>query len=129
MYDPKSGSNEEDSAVVFRRFSDAVELNPSAASTVSDYIIATKRHNVNESDDPDLRAFIDLDMAVVGRESSAYLAYASQVRTYETAVDYASLNKRQVPISSVPGIAFGTYVALLHTNEGGEISAICNLQN
>lgn len=79
VYDPKSGSNEEDSEVLFRKFSEAAGLNPSDAGKVSEYILATKRHNASGSDDQDLRAFIDLDMAVVGRERSAYLAYASQV--------------------------------------------------
>lgn len=79
VYDPKSGSNEEDSEVLFRNFSGAAGLNPSDSRRVSEYIIATKQHNASGSDDQDLRAFIDLDMAVVGRERSAYLAYASQV--------------------------------------------------
>lgn len=80
VYNPKSGSNEEDSDALFRIFSEAVGLNPSDASTVSRYIIATKRHDVSDSEDQDLRAFIDLDMAVVGRERSAYFTYASQVK-------------------------------------------------
>eukprot|EP00904_Undaria_pinnatifida_P010106 jgi/Undpi1/6225/HiC_scaffold_20.g08709.m1 len=80
VYNPKSGSNEEDSDALFRIFSEAVGLNPSDASTVSRYIIATKRHDVSDSEDQDLRAFIDLDMAVVGRERSAYFTYASQIR-------------------------------------------------
>ena len=80
VYDPKSGSNEEDSDVLFRNFSEAIGLSPSDASTVSSYIIATKRHDVSGSEDQDLRAFIDLDMAVVGRERSAYFTYASQVK-------------------------------------------------
>lgn len=79
VYDPKSASNEEDSEALFRTFSEAAGLNPSDSNTVSEYIIATKRHSVSASDDQDLRAFIDLDMGVVGRERGAYLTYASQV--------------------------------------------------
>lgn len=84
VYDPKSGSNEEDSEALFRNFSEAVGLSASDSTTVSDYIIATKRHSVSGSDDQDLRAFIDLDMAVVGRERSEYLTYASQVNENAT---------------------------------------------
>ena len=80
VYDPKSVGNEEDSDVLFRNFSEAVGLSPSDASTVSSYIIATKRHDVSDSEDQDLRAFIDLDMAVVGRERGEYFTYASQVK-------------------------------------------------
>lgn len=81
MYDPKSGTNEEDSEVLFRKFAEEVGLEESDATTVSAYILATKQHNVSGSDDPDLRAFTDLDMAVIGRERSTYLEYAVQVRT------------------------------------------------
>ncbi|CAM9284856.1 unnamed protein product [Ascophyllum nodosum] len=80
VYDPKSTSNEEDSAALFQKFSEAAQMNPSDAETVSNYIIATKCHDVADSDDTDLRTFIDLDMAVLGRERTAYLTYASQVR-------------------------------------------------
>lgn len=66
--------------MLFRNFSEAVGLSPSDASTVSCYIIATKRHDVLDSEDQDLRAFIDLDMAVIGRERIAYFTYASQVK-------------------------------------------------
>lgn len=66
--------------MLFRNFSEAVGLSPSDASTVSGYIMATKRHNVSDSEDQDLRSFIDLDMAVVGRERSEYFTYASQVK-------------------------------------------------
>ena len=80
VYDPKSTSNEEDSAALFQKFSEAAQMNPSDAETVSNYIIATKCHDVAGSDDTDLRTFIDLDMAVLGRERTAYLTYASQVK-------------------------------------------------
>lgn len=70
---------------MFRRFSEAAGLNPSDSGKVSEYIIATKGHNASASDDQDLRAFIDLDMAVVGRGRAAYLSYASQVRMGENA--------------------------------------------
>lgn len=89
VYDPKSSSNEEDSEALFRSFSEAAELHPSDSTTVSKYIIATKRHSVSASNDQDLRAFIDLDMGVVARERSAYLNYASQVK--ESGNGYASL--------------------------------------
>lgn len=90
VYDPKSVSNEEDSDVLFRNFSKAVELSPSDASTVSGYIIATKWHDVSDSEDQDLRAFIDLDMAVVGRERSEYFTYASQVKARPLCFIYVS---------------------------------------
>lgn len=67
---------------MFRCFSEAVGLSPSDANTVSCYIIATKRHDVSDSEDQDMRAFIDLDMAVVGRERTAYFTYASQVKAH-----------------------------------------------
>lgn len=79
VYDPKSGKNEEDSEIVFREFAKEAGLTQPDTDSVSAYIIATKQHDVSGSDDEDLRAFIDLDMAVVGRERNRYLQYASQV--------------------------------------------------
>lgn len=79
VYDPKSGSNEEDSEALFKIFTKEAGLSHSDASAVSAYIIATKKHDVSDWNDSDLRAFIDLDMGVMGRERNGYLTYASQV--------------------------------------------------
>lgn len=81
VYSAKSSTNEEDSEILFRKFVEDVDMDQLDARLVSEYILATKRHDVSLSDDPDLRAFIDLDMAVVGRERKSYLKYASQVRS------------------------------------------------
>ncbi|CAM9371006.1 unnamed protein product [Discosporangium mesarthrocarpum] len=80
IYEARSGTNEEDSAKMFEMFADEAGLDPSNVATVLAYIIATKKHDVLGSDDHDLRAFIDLDMAVIGREHDAYMTYAQQIR-------------------------------------------------
>ena len=81
VYDPRSSTNEADSAVLFESF--VKTLNPpptSALSLVSSYIIATAAHNVSSSPDPQLRLFIDADMAVLGKSVAAYDNYAGLIR-------------------------------------------------
>jgi predicted metal-dependent HD superfamily phosphohydrolase len=79
IYDPKSNSNEEDSAAFFEeRLSSFLE--PSLKQKVSEYIILTKNHSVGESSDGDLKLFIDFDMHILSVERSKYRAYAIQIR-------------------------------------------------
>ncbi|CAM9669834.1 unnamed protein product [Choristocarpus tenellus] len=81
IYDPTSSTNEEDSACVFENFSVEAALEPGDVSTVTSYIIATKSHSVSDSDDNDLQAFIDLDMAVLGGQRGGYMGYAEKIRS------------------------------------------------
>jgi len=93
VYDAKSGRNEEDSAEAWRMF--FVEVKGLAgcggdscggeevdgfADKVYDYIIQTKAHKVLDNSDGVLQAFIDADMAVLGKRWDAYLAYSKLVR-------------------------------------------------
>ena len=88
VYDAKSGTNEEDSAELFKKF--VAELISQQEwhgfKTVENFIIATKTHVVpcDMEDTSDerllLKLFLDADMAVLGKESKAYNHYASLIR-------------------------------------------------
>lgn len=98
VYDPKSSTNEEDSAKLFEEFcSDAMGIQqiPSddadnrvakVASLVLTLILATKKHEVilNEAlSDAEIdlqKMFLDIDMSVLGKHENAYLAYAGCIR-------------------------------------------------
>jgi predicted metal-dependent HD superfamily phosphohydrolase len=80
IYDPKSATNEEDSAVHFERVMTPY-LPKFMINKVNEYIMATKAHSVLESDDFDLQVFIDMDMSILGHAWSDYYAYAAKVRT------------------------------------------------
>ncbi len=89
IYVATSGSNEEASARMFRECAATWRksadcgccMSPEGVDKVSNYILASKTHSVFDSEDEDLKYFIDSDMSVLGREDSgAYLRYCRQVR-------------------------------------------------
>jgi predicted metal-dependent HD superfamily phosphohydrolase len=79
VYDPKSKTNEEDSADLFRiTMQDA--LPKSDVDLIFEYINQTKAHDVGGSDDEDLKYFIDWDMSVLGSVDDEYDIYVGKVR-------------------------------------------------
>jgi predicted metal-dependent HD superfamily phosphohydrolase len=83
IYNVHSGTNEEDSAVLFQNFADEMEMDsvaPCLRSKVVDYILATKKHVVSDDNPLALSLFLDMDMAVLGKEEEAYLQYAAAIR-------------------------------------------------
>jgi predicted metal-dependent HD superfamily phosphohydrolase len=79
IYDPKSKTNEEDSAALFRELL-AAHLPADICDKVDRYILETKKHAVSDSQDHDLKLFIDFDMSILGAEREEYAAYARQIR-------------------------------------------------
>lgn len=78
IYDPKSLLNEENSVECFQTlFRKNSHMN---AVKVSQYIMETKKHNVLDSSDEDLKYFIDFDMSILGSNQSQYVAYAIKIR-------------------------------------------------
>jgi predicted metal-dependent HD superfamily phosphohydrolase len=82
IYDPKSGTNEEDSAALYNTFAAAVGQGADETAAVHHYILATKTHTAaaESADDSDLSIVLDLDLAILGADSSAYAEYAHQIR-------------------------------------------------
>jgi predicted metal-dependent HD superfamily phosphohydrolase len=83
VYDPRSSTNEEASAKLFRAFASDVDLDathPEVCQQVVKFIQATKKHEVLETNSKDLALFLDIDMAVLGKEPEAYQLYAGLIR-------------------------------------------------
>lgn len=104
IYDPKSGTNEEDSAKLFQVFAkealSAITANQDGAKTattipktftsvdgevvdpreVYHYIICTKSHTPPPEADVNLRLFLDFDMAILGTPWEEYAQYAAHIR-------------------------------------------------
>jgi predicted metal-dependent HD superfamily phosphohydrolase len=92
VYDPKSNSNEKDSAELFHDFCQQISMAPSVAHVVETWILATQQHKpipigdtaiISKEQEHQLslqRMFLDIDMAVLGKESEAYLVYAALIR-------------------------------------------------
>lgn len=83
IYNVKSASNEEDSAILFEEFAfaaDFSETHVELAANVTKYIRATQKHEVSDSNYIDLALFLDLDMAVLGKNEEAYKSYSALIR-------------------------------------------------
>jgi predicted metal-dependent HD superfamily phosphohydrolase len=85
VYDPKSNRNEKDSAELFQEFSKSISMPETTAKATEIMILATEKHEIIPMEDsPLLEAvqafFLDLDMAVLGKQSDAYLSYACMIR-------------------------------------------------
>lgn len=87
VYDPKSGTNEEDSASLFEAFCSDCEIDNELKVRVVRYILATKQHSATE-DDSCAQFLLDIDMAVLGKEQEAYFQYASLIRREYSFVDH-----------------------------------------
>ena len=89
IYDAKSATNEEDSAKLFQEFCrDTQCKNEELEARVVQYILLTKSHKIpQDDDDPNLALFLDIDMAVLGKEEHAYLHYAGLIRQEYKFVD------------------------------------------
>jgi predicted metal-dependent HD superfamily phosphohydrolase len=87
VYNPQSSRNEQDSAKLFQEFCKQAKIIPeSTKNTVVRLILATEKHQVLLANDDDVddeslqQLFLDLDMAVLGKQPEAYLAYAALIR-------------------------------------------------
>jgi predicted metal-dependent HD superfamily phosphohydrolase len=82
VYATTSSSNEEDSAKLFRSFAIEAGIRDETTRDVFDWIMATKTHqaSVINASNRNLQLFLDLDMAVLGKTSAAYIKYASLIR-------------------------------------------------
>jgi len=86
IYDPKATNNEEMSMHLWEEFSrdvmtaSSISIPTSDVATVSSMISATKHHTVSSLHSTSLALFLDLDMAVLGKDHDAYLTYAALIR-------------------------------------------------
>lgn len=93
IYDLHSSTNEEDSATLFQEYAHEMSKNGATLRSglehfVVQCIIATKKHVVSADNSPCLALFLDLDMAVLGKESLAYSAYAALIRKEYSYVEH-----------------------------------------
>lgn len=79
IYDPRKSDNEEASNIQFNSMMSSL-LPEDIVTSVNKYILATKYHQVQESNDSDLQLFIDMDMSILGSPWEEYIAYARNIR-------------------------------------------------
>ena len=132
IYDPQSSTNEEDSAALFETL--CGDLLPNELFIkVKEYIIETKAHKVYNSDDNDLKLFIDADMSILGREPVVYQQYCSQIRLeYQHVSDDIYCTRRAAFLRSclddmTPIFASPQFAALYETQARANLAWECSL--
>mmetsp|Transcript_8329 Transcript_8329/g.12089 ORF Transcript_8329/g.12089 Transcript_8329/m.12089 type:complete len:277 (+) Transcript_8329:146-976(+) len=112
VYNAKSASNEEDSALLFQEFCSDMGGFKKDYKDVEDnvvkYILATKLHKLPEIEDSKnesktdllecLKLFLDIDMAVLGKRESAYLNYAGLIRQEYSFVEHDAYCQKRADI-------------------------------
>lgn len=83
VYDPARTDNEARSADLARAWAARLGLPADGAAAL---ILATANHAAARSDDPDLGAFLDCDLSILGADPDRYDAYARGVEAEYTAV-------------------------------------------
>jgi len=80
IYDPKRNDNEEESVRLFREFATETNQASDMIEKVTQYILCTKSHKLDEEYDADLSYFLDFDLAVLGKPRDEYITYSSNIR-------------------------------------------------
>ena len=127
IYKPMSKSNEEDSAAYFEEHF-VSSVNPTLKNIVSNYIIETKKHSASESEDEDLKLFIDFDMHILAVDREKYLVYAAQIRKEYCHVersDYCS--ERAKFLQATAQSSSSIYASESYLHEGYDARAKDNL--
>jgi predicted metal-dependent HD superfamily phosphohydrolase len=78
IYDPRSPSNEEESALLAMSALSALKVPVSLGQKVGSLILATKSHAPSE--DPETALLLDIDLSILGRDPVRYAEYESQIR-------------------------------------------------
>ncbi len=84
VYDPRSATNEADSAAIAERALAEIGWSTARLSSLRDLVLATAGH---EADTPGAAVLLDADLAVLGAEPSDYRAYVQGVRAEYDFVD------------------------------------------
>lgn len=92
FYHPENTTNEEDSVRYLDVFEN-IDYHKANIQKVSDYIMQTKQHNVINSNDEDLKLFIDIDMSILGSDSNTYDWYTKQIRSEYSHINDADYSK------------------------------------
>ncbi|MDX1960642.1 MAG: hypothetical protein SFU98_18870 [Leptospiraceae bacterium] len=79
IYDPKSKTNEEDSAKLALNDLASLGYSKSGSELLSEFILSTKSH-IPKLDSFDCKFFLDLDLSILGKNVSRYSEYSKDIR-------------------------------------------------
>jgi predicted metal-dependent HD superfamily phosphohydrolase len=102
VYNAQSTTNERDSADMFQSFAEEVDLPMDITESVVAYILATQHHQVSTDALGVMDIFLDIDMAVLGKQEKAYESYAQLIRhEYSFVPELTYREKRAAFLESV----------------------------
>ena len=119
IYNPRAGDNEELSVVEFERFYREITQDKDCRlklavnnARVSQYILATKTHNVSDNADEDMLMFLDFDMSILGAGEVEYVEYSQQIRYEYQHVPLGTYTQRRSEVLQ----GFLAYPAIFNTD-------------
>lgn len=80
VYDPKSKTNEEESAKIAEERLLELGIRKERVSVCSNHILATKSHRLGDNSNTDTKYFLDMDLSILGSEENQYLEYTKNIR-------------------------------------------------
>ncbi|MFT3782306.1 MAG: hypothetical protein QM790_09845 [Nibricoccus sp.] len=98
IYDPRSSTNEEDSAALAADCFSTASLPPAHIAAIRQLILSTKTHHAGENTDAAL--LIDADLAICGQPTSRFLEYESGIKAEYAWVPAATYVEKRVQILS-----------------------------
>ncbi|EGC32959.1 hypothetical protein DICPUDRAFT_92502 [Dictyostelium purpureum] len=128
VYDPTKHDNEDQSAQLFKEFSNDLKLSNELTTRVYNYIMATKNHtSVQTNGDSDLDYFLDFDLSILGTDRETYDQYSTSIRNeYIHIPDHLFKEGRSKILQKF--IDAG-YQSLFRTNEFREIYGKNSIEN
>ncbi len=79
IYNATQNDNEEQSAVLAKKYLYELGCSEAQISTVTDYILATKKHPSSNTP-TDLQWFLEFDLSILGADLGTYQTYSQQIR-------------------------------------------------
>ncbi|MBS0449820.1 MAG: CYTH domain-containing protein [Proteobacteria bacterium] len=90
VYDPRSASNEADSAQLARSELAALQWPTHAVEKVQALVLATAGHASDGIADEDTRLFLDLDLSILGQPAPVYASYSAAIRAEYAHIEEAA---------------------------------------
>lgn len=98
IYDPRSATNEEDSAALAVECLTAAHIAPSTIAHICDLILCTKTHD--PADVPDAALLIDIDLAILGQPAPRFWEYEAAIRAEYAWVPWPTYAEKRAAILS-----------------------------
>ncbi|MDP2387540.1 MAG: adenylyltransferase/cytidyltransferase family protein [Bacteroidota bacterium] len=108
VYDPKSNTNEDDSAVLFKREAAKSKLNDTSVKNIEQMILDTKHHKASSDKS---KLFIEADLNIFNEDDAMLFEYEKQIFKEFQFVDYKQYKEKRIAV-------------LEHFNTNGKLNSL-----